>query len=106
MAILGIVGSLMPSIANLALISIPINEAKIAFNRMYEFASIEKEKEEGVSISEINSITIQDLSFRFAGRSELFKNINLNIEKGVEAGKVLLDRFCNDFIILKMVQLY
>ena len=82
MAVLGIVGSLMPSIANLALISIPINEAKIAFNRMYEFASIEKEKEEGQPISEINSIAIQNLSFRFAGRSELFRNINLNIEKG------------------------
>jgi ATP-binding cassette, subfamily C, bacteriocin exporter len=82
MAILGIVSSLMPSIANLALISIPINEAKIAFNRMYEFASIEKEKEEGIAISEINSIIIQNLSFRFAGRSELFKNINLDIEKG------------------------
>jgi ATP-binding cassette subfamily B protein len=82
MAILGIVGSLLPSIANLALIAIPINEAKIAFNRMYEFASIEKEKEEGLTISEINRIDIQDLSFRFAGRSELFKNINLSIEKG------------------------
>jgi ATP-binding cassette subfamily B protein len=82
MAILGIVSSLMPSIANLALISIPINEAKIAFNRMYEFASIEKEKEEGLPISEINSITIENLSFRFAGRSELFTKINLNIEKG------------------------
>lgn len=82
MAVLGIVGSLMPSIANLALISIPINEAKIAFNRMFEFASIEKEKEEGNLINEINSISIQNLSFRFAGRSELFTNINLNIEKG------------------------
>lgn len=82
MAILGIVSSIMPSIANLALISIPINEAKIAFNRMYEFASIEKEKEEGQTISEINSIAIENLSFRFAGRSELFTNINLNIEKG------------------------
>jgi ATP-binding cassette, subfamily C, bacteriocin exporter len=82
MAILGIVGSLMPSIANLALISIPINEAKIAFNRMYEFASIEKEKEEGQPIIEINSIAIKNLSFRFAGRRELFRNININIEKG------------------------
>jgi ATP-binding cassette subfamily B protein len=82
MAILGIVGSLLPSIANLALISIPISEAKIAFNRMYEFASIEKEKEEGVPISEINSISIQNLSFRFAGRSELFQNLNIEIEKG------------------------
>ncbi|WP_353167667.1 peptidase domain-containing ABC transporter [Flavobacterium sp.] len=82
MAILGIVGSLLPSIANLALISIPISEAKIAFNRMYEFASIEKEKEEGVPISEINSISIQNLSFRFAGRIELFQNLNIEIEKG------------------------
>lgn len=82
MAILGIVGTLLPSIANLALIAIPINEAKIAFNRMYEFASIEKEKEDGISLFEIKSISIQNLSFRFAGRNELFSNININIEKG------------------------
>ncbi|WP_342032614.1 peptidase domain-containing ABC transporter [Flavobacterium keumense] len=82
MAILGIVSSLLPSIANLALISIPINEAKIAFNRMYEFTSMEKEPEGGQAISEIENITVRDLSFRFAGRKELFKNINLNIERG------------------------
>lgn len=82
MAILGIVGSLLPSIANLALISIPINEAKIAFNRMYEFATIKKENEEGVEINEINQISIQNLSFRFAGRSELFHDLNIEIEKG------------------------
>ncbi|MCR4032991.1 MULTISPECIES: peptidase domain-containing ABC transporter [Flavobacterium] len=82
MAILGIVGSLLPSIANLALISIPINEAKIAFNRMYEFASIEKENKEGLEIFEIDNISIQNLSFRFAGRSELFHHINIEIEKG------------------------
>jgi ATP-binding cassette, subfamily C, bacteriocin exporter len=82
MAILGIVGSLLPSIANLALITIPINEAKIAFNRMYEFASIEKEKTEGYPITEINTVEIQNLSFRFTGRSELFTDINIIIEKG------------------------
>lgn len=82
MAVLGIVSSLLPSIANLALITIPINEAKIAFERMYEFASVEKEKEDGVLIREIRSISIQKLSFRFAGRGELFSNINLTIERG------------------------
>ncbi len=82
MAIIGIVGSLLPSIANLALIAIPINEAKIAFNRMYEFTAIEKEKEEGFPLTTINTIAIQNLSFRFAGRSELFSNISINIEKG------------------------
>lgn len=81
-AILGIVGSLLPSIANLALVAIPINEAKIAFNRMYEFASIEKEKKEGIEISGIEQISIKNLSFRFAGRSELFSNVNIEIKKG------------------------
>ena len=82
MAILGIVSTLLPSIANLALISIPINEPKIAFNRMYEFASIEKENEEGLEIFEINKISVQNLSFRFPGRSLLFHDLNIEIEKG------------------------
>lgn len=82
MAVLGIAGSLLPSITNLALISIPINEAKIAFNRMFEFASIEVENEAETTITNFNSLEIKDLSFRFAGRSQLLKNINLNIRKG------------------------
>ncbi|WP_445711186.1 peptidase domain-containing ABC transporter [Flavobacterium sp.] len=82
MAVLGISGGLLPSIANLALISIPINEAKIAFNRMHEFASIEKEKNEGSIISSLDSIIIDSLSFRFAGRKELLKNITLSLTKG------------------------
>lgn len=82
MAILGIAGSLLPSITNLALISIPINEAKIAFNRMFEFTSIEKEKVGEIELKELSSIEIKDLSFRFAGRSQLLKDINLTVEKG------------------------
>lgn len=82
MAILGISGSLIPSVANLALISIPINEAKIAFNRMFEFASIKKEIREGNLLDSIDSIEINNLSFRFAGRKELFSDLNVKIEKG------------------------
>lgn len=44
MAIIGMVGSLLPSVANLALLSIPINEARIAFNRMYAFAGIQNKE--------------------------------------------------------------
>ncbi len=36
-AILGIISTLLPSVTNLALVSVPFNEAKVAFNRMYEF---------------------------------------------------------------------
>ncbi|MCH7523527.1 MAG: ATP-binding cassette domain-containing protein, partial [Bacteroidetes bacterium] len=79
MAVLGIAGSLLPSVASLALITIPINEAKVAFNRMYEFASIEKEQSGKQNITAFESFKIENLSFRFAGRSQLLKTINLEI---------------------------
>lgn len=82
MAILGIAGSLLPSITNLALISIPINEAKIAFNRMFEFTSIEKEKQGTTALQNFNSLVLENLTFRFAGRSQLLKKVNLTVKKG------------------------
>lgn len=82
MAILGIAGSLLPSITNLALISIPINEAKIAFNRMFEFTSIEKEQQGSEIIDSFKSLEIKNMSFRFAGRSQLLKDVNISVKKG------------------------
>lgn len=81
MAILGIAGSLLPSVASLALITIPINEAKVAFNRMYEFASMDKEQKGSSEISSFNTLEIKNLSFRFAGRSQLLKDINIKVNK-------------------------
>ncbi len=82
MAVLGIAGFLLPSVASLALITIPFNEAKVAFNRMYEFASIEKESNGSKSLLGFSSLIIKNLSFRFAGRAPLIKQINLNVNKG------------------------
>ncbi len=82
MAVLGIAGSMIPSITNLALIAIPINEAKIAFNRMFEFASSEKEKSGETIVKNFQSLDIKNLSFRFAGRKELLKDINISVKKG------------------------
>ncbi|WP_299520033.1 peptidase domain-containing ABC transporter [Winogradskyella sp.] len=81
MAILGISGSLLPSVASLALITIPINEAKVAFNRMYEFASMDKEQKGNFKISEFTSLEIKNLSFRFVGRSQLLKGITISVNK-------------------------
>ena len=82
MAILGIAGSLLPSVASLALIAIPINEATVAFNRMYEFTAIKKEESGKHHLDNFNSLAIHNLSFRFAGRSQLLKNISLQVSKG------------------------
>jgi ATP-binding cassette, subfamily C, bacteriocin exporter len=81
-ALLQLVGILMSSSSNLALINIEIQEAKIAFNRMFEFTSIEKEKIDELEIDTFDKLQIKDLSFRFAGRKQLLKNINLEIKKG------------------------
>ena len=82
MAIIGISGSLLPSIGNLALVFIPINEAKVAFDRMYDFISVEKEQQKGADIHELNSIELKDVSFRFAGRQPLFEHVNITLSKG------------------------
>ena len=82
MAILSMVGSLLPSVLNLALISIPINEAKVAFARMYNFTAIPHEQEEGENIHTIDRITLENVSFRFIGRKPILHHLSLQINKG------------------------
>lgn len=82
MAIIGISSSLLSAITSLALASIPIQEARVAFDRMFEYSSLEKEKSEGEKIIELKSIEIQNIDFRFNGRSRLLNNISLTLEKG------------------------
>lgn len=79
-AILQLVGLLMASTSNLALVNIEIQEAKVAFNRMYEFTSIEEENKGSIPLTTFNSLEIKNLSFRFTGRKQLFKNINLVVQ--------------------------
>ncbi|REC77109.1 peptidase domain-containing ABC transporter [Chryseobacterium elymi] len=82
MAIIGISSSLLSSITNLALVTIPIQEAKVAFDRMFEYSSLEKEKTEGLEITEIKSIDIANIDFRFNGRSRLLNQISFSLQKG------------------------
>jgi len=83
-AILSISSTLIPSISNLALIVIPINEAKVAFNRMFEFTNIEPESaiNNKVAKIDISSVELNNLSFRFAGRKQILQNISLKLQKG------------------------
>ena len=82
MAIIGIASSLLSSITNLALVSIPIQEAKVAFDRMFEYSSIPKEKTEGLEVSNIARIEVKNLDFRFNGRIKLLNDVSLKLEKG------------------------
>lgn len=103
MAIVGISSSLLPSISNLALISIPINEAKIAFDRMFEFVNIEPEKTDGETIEKFNSLEIKNITFRFAGRKPILNNVSLSV-KNSELVAIVGESGCGKSTLAQILQ--
>lgn len=84
MAVLTISGSLLPSIVSLALVTISLNEAKVAFERMFEFINIKSENN-GINTEdnfEFESLEVRNMSFRFPGKSRLLIDLSLTIHKG------------------------
>ena len=94
MAIVSIVGSLVTSVINTAMANIQFQEAKVAFERMYEFSAAEPEYETQVQSQKskiqgsesqdtsVDTLELMGLNFRFAGKSLLLKGINMKFEKG------------------------
>lgn len=84
MAILTISGSLLPSIVSLALVAIPYNEAKVAFNRIFEFIGIKPEFNINniESNIEFKSLKVKNLSFRYPGKSCILKDLSFMLSKG------------------------
>jgi ATP-binding cassette subfamily B protein len=86
MAIVTIIGSLVSSVINTAMANIQLQEAKVAFDRMYEFSAAEPDyvpaETSLQNASPIKIIELQDLSFRFPGKSLLLKGINMRFERG------------------------
>lgn len=125
MAILGMCISLLPGVANLAMISIPINEAKVAFDRMFEFTSIapeiiEKEISDlngngllsdahvpnllgNVIVGNFRCLQVQDLSFRFVGRSQILKQVSFEVNKG-EIIAIMGENGCGKSTLTQLLQ--
>ncbi len=85
MAILSLSSTLIPSVMNLALISIPLSEAKVAIERMFEFTRIspeETDSKHGNENTGIKKIKLNNIKFRFPGQKLFLTDINLEIENG------------------------
>lgn len=86
-AVLQMVGMLMASAATLAGANIQLQEARVAFDRMYEFTSIPSEKEREAhqpqSITDsFEELRVENLRFRFPGRPLLLDGINFRLRRG------------------------
>ncbi|MDR1984526.1 MAG: peptidase domain-containing ABC transporter [Prevotellaceae bacterium] len=81
MAIFGVSSAILPYVANLTMIIIPLNGAKIAFERMYEFTGLPKEIEGNQTDFEFTSIEVKNIAFRFIGRRQLFSNVSFEVKK-------------------------
>ena len=85
LAIITISSNILPSVLNLALVAIPVSEAKVAMSRMFEFTHINPEgSESDIADPDIkfDRIRLENISFRFPGRKLLLRDINILLEKG------------------------
>jgi ABC-type bacteriocin/lantibiotic exporter with double-glycine peptidase domain len=85
-ALLTLTGNLMPAVNRLVIANIQIQEALVAFDRMFEFTSMEKEATAtttpALDLSDIFSLELESVSFRFPGRKQILNNVSFNVNKG------------------------
>lgn len=85
MAIITLGSSVLPSALNIALISIPLSEIRVAVNRMFEFTQIESDRGQEKNLSKdtfSESLELKNISFRFSGQRLLLEDVNLIVRKG------------------------
>lgn len=70
------------AISELAMTNIKFQGARLAFDRVFEFAGEENESLNSDSISPFQKLDLQKCSFRFRGQPLLFENVNMTINKG------------------------
>jgi ATP-binding cassette subfamily B protein len=107
-AVVQMSGQLIPSANRLALTNLQIQEARVAFNRMYELTSLDPEynlndRQNELHELRFDSLDIRNLTFRFPGRSQLLKGISLQVEKGEMVG-ILGESGCGKTTILHILK--
>lgn len=85
-ALLSLSGSIIPAINRLVNSNIQIQEAFVAFDRMFEFTSIKSEYElqkgEPIAAEASLNLKLANISFGFPGRKKLLKDVSLQVGKG------------------------
>lgn len=91
MAVISLVSMSMPAIVELSYVPISLNEAKVAFDRIYDISRQDSSIEDSVSVKyndPVHSLTISKVSFRYTHSTPVLKNISNVFVKGVFYGMV------------------
>jgi len=107
-AILQMMGIAMAAAAQVALVNIQLQEAKVAFQRMFEFTDLHSEyDEEGEKpravINRFEELRVSGLSFRFPGRPRLLDRLDFHLRRG-EWIAVLGESGCGKSTLLQILQ--
>ncbi|WP_421826382.1 peptidase domain-containing ABC transporter [Larkinella sp.] len=93
MALLTMAGSIIPAVSNLTMTNMQLQEAKVAFDRMYEFTQLEPEYQitglppESSLPTDAEKVPfellkLEKVSFRFPGRPVLLNEVTLTVRRG------------------------
>jgi len=104
MAIISLAGTLIPAVARLSQINLQLQEAKVAFDRMYDFTSIKPEfEEQKITTLDFQQLEVKNISFRFAGRKAVLQDISFEISKG-EMIAILGESGCGKSTTMAMLE--
>ncbi|REG84720.1 peptidase domain-containing ABC transporter [Algoriphagus antarcticus] len=87
MALVSVGSTIVPAVAGLVVANIQFQEAKVAFDRLFEIAGLEVESDQ--EIEENNDfkadsplLELDQVSFRYPGRTQILKGLSFQLEPG------------------------
>ena len=86
-AVFQMTGMLVPAARRVATTNVQLQEARVAFDRMYEFTSIETEYDPEAEAQKADptpfaSLEVRGLAFRFPGHERLLRDVSFAVERG------------------------
>lgn len=87
MALISVGSTIVPAVAGLVVANIQFQEAKVAFDRLFEIAGLDMESDEPIEkgqpiIGNSPLLRLDQVTFRYPGRTQILKGLSFQVEAG------------------------